>query len=259
MNSAGKALSIMVALALFTIFLPSWTADQSAKMQITFQGTASAATQVNNAEEPFAKKTEVVSDPLEPLNRFFFKFNDKLYFWFLKPLATVYSWYFPTGVRTSIRNAFNNIAMPIRVVNNTLQGKFRGAGDELVRFTVNSSLGCGGLFDVAYTHFNMTERDEDLGQTLGVWGMKHIFYINWPFLGSSSLRDTIGTAGDTFLNPLFWLAPDFGSSAGIKAGNILNSTSLRIGEYEDFKKSALDPYISMRDAYIQYRAEELQH
>jgi len=87
--------------------------------------------------------------------------------------------------------------------------------------------------------------------------MPEVFYITWPFLGPSTLRDTLGLGGDTFENPLHYYAPIYASVA-IKGGEKLNEMSLRIGEYEDFKKSAVDPYISMRDAYIQHRAEQVR-
>jgi phospholipid-binding lipoprotein MlaA len=221
-------------------------------------GVALAAQETPNAEEPFAKEHVAVADPLEGLNRAFFKFNDKLYFWALKPVSTVYGTIIPEGVRVAIRNAFHNVAMPIRAVNCALQGKGEAFGTELGRFVINSTLGIGGLFDFAGREFNLQPHDEDTGQTFGVWGMKPVMYINWPFLGPSSLRDSLGQVGDYFLNPIYYLSPNWYVSAGIKTGKIVNNTSLILGEYEDFKKSALDPYVSMRDAYIQYREEEVR-
>lgn len=199
-----------------------------------------------------------VADPLENLNRGFFKFNDKFYFWFMKPVARVYGCVIPEGVRISIRNAFTNIHFPMRFVNSALQGKFNRAGTELARFTINSTMGVGGLFDVADTHFNIKHHNEDTGQTLGVWGMGEGIYIVWPILGPSNIRDTFGTVGDAFLNPIHYIADDVLVSGGISAGRELNNTSLRIGEYEDFKAAALDPYIAMREAYTQNRRKHIR-
>jgi phospholipid-binding lipoprotein MlaA len=221
------------------------------------EGIAMAA-QTGDHEEPFQEEQETVADPLESLNRASFKFNDKLYFWVLKPGATVYIGIVPEGLRIGIRNAYRNIQMPMRVVNSGLQGKFDAAGKEIVRFVINSTLGIGGLVDVASKDFDLKMHEEDFGQTLGFYGMRPMIYINWPILGPSSLRDSIGLAGDTVLNPIYWLSPDYYVSGGVKAGTTQNSVSLHLGEYEDFKQSALDPYVSMRDAYIQNRAKAIR-
>ncbi|KPK76084.1 MAG: hypothetical protein AMJ79_08420, partial [Phycisphaerae bacterium SM23_30] len=143
-----------------------------------------------------------ISDPLEPINRIFFHFNDKLYFWFLKPVASGYKAVVPRPARKGVKNFFSNLAFPIRFVNCILQAKFDGAGYEVGRFLTNSILGLGGFFDVAEKQFNMKAYDEDLGQTLGAYGLGNGFYINWPVLGPSTFRDTIGDVGDYFLDPV---------------------------------------------------------
>ncbi len=140
-----------------------------------------------------------VADPLEPLNRFFFHFNDKLYFWILKPTATGYAFIFPRGFRISVRNVFANLLAPARVVNCILQGKVPESGVELGRFAINSTLGILGLFDVAKDTYNLEASEEDLGQTLGFYGAGPGFYINWPILGPSNVRDSIGRFGDSTL------------------------------------------------------------
>jgi len=208
--------------------------------------------------EPFEDRRVLVPDPLESWNRAVFSFNDKFYFWFAKPVAQVYGAVLPEGLRICVRNSFDNLGMPVRFVNNVLQGKLQPAGVEIGRFVINSSIGFGGFFEIAARDFNLQPYDEDSGQTLGFYGMPGVFYINWPFLGPSTFRDSLGLAGDYFLNPLHYLSPDIYSSAGLRAGKEFNKISLRIGQYEDFKKSAVDPYVSMRDAYIQHRAEEIR-
>ena len=206
--------------------------------------------------EPIESSGETVPDPLEPLNRAFFEFNDKLYFWVLKPVATGYKTVVPEEARVCVRNFFNNLAFPVRFVNNLLQGKFFGALEETCGFLVNSTLGLGGFADIA-TAVDIKRHDEDLGQTLAVHGAGPAFYINWPFLGPSTLRDTIGTAGDMFLDPLtylgnYWYAP------GFRGLNVVNETSLKIGDYESLKKAALDPYVALRDAYYQNRLSKIK-
>ncbi len=199
-----------------------------------------------------------VADPLEPINRFFFHFNDKLYYWILKPTATGYKFILPKGFRISVRNVFANLLAPKRVVNCILQGKVPESGVELGRFAINSTLGILGLFDVAKESFNMEASEEDLGQSLGFYGAGPGIYINWPFLGPSNVRDTIGRVGDAFLDPLNYLVDDFWVRAGIWTGEKVNYTSLTLGDYELFKETALDPYAAVRDAYQQFRQGRIE-
>lgn len=212
-------------------------------------------------EEPFPDWEEPaapsVADPLEPLNRALFVVNDKAYFWVMKPVARGYRAAVPEGVRLSIRNFFSNLATPIRLVNNLLQGKVRRSGIELLRFTINSTIGMAGFFDPAKNDFHLEKRDEDLGQTFGRYGLGHGVFIVLPLLGPSSLRDAAGLFGDAFLDPVHYLG-DANAVLGVKAFKAENEISLRIGEYEDLKKGAIDPYAALRDAYIQYRAKRVR-
>ncbi len=195
-----------------------------------------------------------ISDPLEPINRLFFHFNDKLYFWALKPVSRVYGAVVPKPCRISIRNFFHNLFAPIRIVNNVLQGKFTNAGVEFNRFLLNTTVGVAGLGDPAKNKFGLDIKDEDLGQTLGYYGIGNGIYFCWPILGPSTARDTLGLAGDSFLNPLTYLGQsDPDAQIAAYAVKYVNNTSLVIGDYESFKESSFDPYISLRDAYIQHR------
>jgi phospholipid-binding lipoprotein MlaA len=211
------------------------------------------------AEERFPEEapSPSIADPIEPVNRALFVFNDKAYFWVMKPVAQGYRAVVPEGVRLSVRNFFSNIAMPIRFVNNLLQGKIRNSGVELLRFAINTTAGIGGLFDPAKNDFHLSPREEDLGQTLGKYHLGHGLYIVLPLLGPSSLRDAIGLAGDAFLDPVYYV----GNTEVIVGAKVLkteNEVSLRIGEYEDLKNSAIDPYVAVRDAYSQYRAKKVK-
>lgn len=193
-----------------------------------------------------------ISDPLEPLNRAFFHFNDKLYFWVLKPVAKGYKAVTPEKVRVGVRNFFYNLGFPVRFVNCLLQAKVDAAANEFARFVTNSTVGLFGLIDVATHKLELKKNDEDLGQTLGVYGMGASFYINWPVLGPSSLRDSLGGAGDAFLDPLNTIDRTKYRALG-QAYKTVNETSLSIGMYEDLKKAAIDPYVALRDAYSQHR------
>ncbi|MEE9418803.1 MAG: VacJ family lipoprotein [Desulfatiglandaceae bacterium] len=204
------------------------------------------------------EEEELIPDPLEPMNRVFFQFNDKLYFWILKPVSTVYEKVFPELARVCIRNFFSNLYMPIRAVNCLLQGKFEGFGKELVRFMVNSTAGFMGFQDVAKHALHWDKQEEDFGQTLAFYGIGPGFYINLPVLGPSTLRDTVGWVGDQFVNPLDILGESWPVNLSIRASDLVNNTSLRLGEYESFKKAALDPYVALREAFWQYRKNQIE-
>jgi len=214
-----------------------------------------AAAKEDEADETDGEVT--IADPIEPLNRAMFQFNDKFYFWALKPAARGYNAVVPEPVRVSVRNFFLNVKMPIRFVNSLFQGKFKGAGTELARFGINTIMGLAGFFDVAKSEFDLSPYDEDLGQSLGFYGMGELMYIVWPILGPSTVRDTIGLAGDSFLNPASYINP-FEVGLGVRGYEQLNKTSLDLGTYEDLKEASIEPYIGVRDAFIQYRKKQIK-
>lgn len=212
-------------------------------------------------EPAFGEERDIglVSDPLEPVNRAFFHFNDKLYFWVVKPASQGYSYLLAEDVRMCVRSFFKNLLAPVRIVNNLLQGKVTDSGIETARFVVNSTLGIAGLADPAKNEFGLSPKDEDLGQTLGVYGVGEGIYFCWPFFGPSNVRDTVGFAGDFFLSPVSYLAmSDGGAGVAVQAGREVNNTSLTLGDYEDFKEASIDPYVALRDAYRQYRQKKIR-
>lgn len=215
---------------------------------------------VAEPESSEAEKEEekvTIADPLYPWNKAMYHFNDKLYFWVLKPASKGYSAVIPEDMRIAVSNFFENVMTPIRFVSDILQLKIKRAGNELVRFAYNSTAGVCGLADAAKVDLNVPRVDEDLGQAFGHYGIGHGFYIVWPFLGPSSLRDSVGKFGDGFLNPVNYISP-IETSIGITAYDEVNTTSLHIGDYEDLKKAAVDPYVSIRDAYLQYRKKKVE-
>ncbi len=198
-----------------------------------------------------------IADPLEPFNRAMYHFNDKLYFWVLKPVAQGYQKVVPEAARVGVSNFFANLAFPIRFVNCLLQANFEGAAAELGRFTVNTLWGIGGLLDPASSKdINFSKQDEDFGQTLGAYGLGQGFFINWPLVGPSSPRDTVGLVADGFLTPSNYLSPWY-AGAGTWTYDRVNDTSLKIGDYESLKEAAIDPYVAIRDAYVQYRLKKV--
>jgi len=212
---------------------------------------------LNEFESEFEEKAVAVADPLSFWNRAMFHFNDKLYFWFLKPVAKGYRVVIPGVVRTGVRNFFSNIFTPIRLTSCILQGKVKAGGTELTRFVVNSTVGVLGFGDPARKYLNLDISDEDLGQTLGAYGIGNGFYLVWPVLGPSTLRDSVGMVGDRFLNPVTYVKP-VEASLAIWSFDKINETSLHIGDYESIKEAAIEPYEAFRDAYIQYRKNKVK-
>jgi phospholipid-binding lipoprotein MlaA len=207
------------------------------------------------------EEVPVIADPLAPINKAMYHVNDKLYFWLLKPVTQVYSHTVPEPFRVVFSNAFDNLWAPSRIVNNLLQLRFKAAGNEFIRFIFNSIAGIGGLGDVATPALGIKKQEADFGQTLGHYGAGHCFYLVLPLFGPSSLRDGVGLAADRFMYPLSYISSSnltFGEAAGIFAGEKVNDASFHIGEYESFKESAIDPYVAMRDAFVQYRQKKVE-
>jgi phospholipid-binding lipoprotein MlaA len=202
-----------------------------------------------------------VFDPLERINRGIFWFNDKMYFYVLKPVARGFR-YVPEPWRVSLKNFFNNLRAPVTIINATLQGKFSDAGYELTRFATNTTLGIGGLFDPSKEHFGITPRDEDTGQTLGRYGVGPGPYLVLPFLGPSNLRDAIGLFADSRMDLTYHIwgkDKDNYDYLGAIAIRTINTLSLDKDTYEGIKRDALDPYLFVRDAFAQYRQNRIEN
>ncbi|MBW1829446.1 MAG: VacJ family lipoprotein [Deltaproteobacteria bacterium] len=198
-----------------------------------------------------------VFDPLRGYNRFMTGFNDKLYFWLLKPAAKGIAFVIPEPGRLAISRCFRNIMFPVRLVNNLLQFKIKRAGIESARFGVNTTIGVLGFGDPAKSWFDLDAYEEDFGQTLGAYGVGSGFHLVLPLLGPSNARDTIGLVPDYFLNPLSYIG-NYKIESGIKVVDKTNYTSLHIGEYESIKRDAIDFYPFMRNAYEQNRKMKIQ-
>ncbi len=202
-----------------------------------------------------------VKDPIRKYNRAIFGFNDKLYFYFMKPMYKGYNKVVPEKARIGVRHFFSNIRTPIRFFNCLFQGKFKGAGTELLRLTINTTIGVGGFSDPAKKFFHLKKQDEDFGQTLGKHGMGSNYFIEWPVLGASNARDTIGFVGDVALDPLtllaFFVSPF--ASTGARGYHTFNEVSIDKGEtYENIVEPAIDPYIALQDAYTQNRIKKIK-
>jgi phospholipid-binding lipoprotein MlaA len=212
----------------------------------------------DNVKEGTEEETTTIADPLEPFNRAMFLFNDRFYFWVLKPVAQGYSKVVPEGARVGVNNFFSNLRFPIRFVSCLLQADFKGAATEAGRFGINTTVGIIGFMDPASTRkFNLQKQDTDLGLTLAFYGVGYGFYIDWPVLGPSSPRDSAGMIGDYLLDPVSYISPWY-ASWGVRGYETVNDISLRIGDYESLKQAAIDPYLALRDAYVQYRQKKIK-
>ncbi|APG29113.1 hypothetical protein A7E78_11395 [Syntrophotalea acetylenivorans] len=198
-----------------------------------------------------------INDPIEPFNRGMFWFNDKLYFYLLKPIARGYR-VVPEPARQSVANFFSNLGTPVRFVSSVLQLKFTDAGTELGRLVVNSTVGIAGLFDPAKKYLGWRKKDEDLGQTFGNYGVGSGFYIVWPLLGPSSVRDTVGMVGDYFLDPLHYAGMKPMERVALKGLEMETKLSLDKDTYEGIKRQALDPYLYIRTTYAQHREGKIK-
>ncbi|HSE86314.1 MAG TPA: VacJ family lipoprotein [Candidatus Binatia bacterium] len=197
-------------------------------------------------------------DPWEPFNEKMFWFNREVLDRFvLKPVATAWDFVLPTPLQKGIHNVFDNLAVVRRVVNNALQMKFAGAAKEAARFTINSTIGVVGFFDVAKEGFGIEQSDQDMGLTFGVWGIGPGPFLILPFLPPLTVRDGIGFAVDTAMTPYIYFVPWYGT-LGMTATNMVNERSLNLDRFERVAESTVDLYGAVRNAYLQRRAAAIR-
>jgi phospholipid-binding lipoprotein MlaA len=154
-----------------------------------------------------------------------------------------------------IANGFDNIRFVPRFVNSMLQAKWNGAGREMGRFLINSTLGIGGLFDIAKQEFGFEKSREDFGQTLGVWGAKPGPFLILPLLPPLTVRDAVGFVVDGAMNPLNYVLPFFWDRLGMAAGDAINDRSLNLELYQGFEETVIDMYSAVRHGYLQRREQ----
>lgn len=207
-------------------------------------------------EDEFINEAPAIADPLEPLNRGIFWINDRLYFYLLKPLARGLRT-LPRPIRQGIDNFFINLEAPIRAGNALLQLKFKACGQEIMRFVINTTIGIGGLFDVAKKGGIPLHR-EDFGQTLGHYGLGPGIYLVLPILGPSTLRDAAGETLDTFLDPLYLRTDTNRDLLAVKSIKTINELSIDEDTYEQVKRNAIDPYNFIKNTYIQHRSKLIE-
>ncbi len=213
---------------------------------------------------------------MEPVNTSIFEFNRQVDRFVLKPVAKGYNFIMPDLVQVGISNIFYNLRFAPRFLNNVFQGKVKGAGIEVGRFLVNSTVGVAGFFDVA-KHVDLVTPEEDLGQTLGFYGVKPGPYLVLPFLQPFTVRDFIGYVGDIFLNPINWLVVPIIEVDGVpsviahqnrtttsiiqisaRVGEIINERSRNLETYQGVEEATLDLYTAVRNGYLQKRAQAIR-
>jgi phospholipid-binding lipoprotein MlaA len=195
------------------------------------------------------------SDPWEPVNRAIFSFNDTVDRFTLKPAAKVYDRFIPEPVSDSIGNVFSNLGEPRNLVNDTLQGKYRDAGIDIARFLLNTTVGVVGVFDVA-TRMGLQRNDEDLGQTLGSWGVPSGPYVVLPLLGPSTVRDGSSRVPESFIGYSYNDQIDHVPTRNTAIGTDLLDTRAALLSREQMIRG--DRYAFIRDAFLQNREYQVK-
>ena len=229
--------------------------------------------------DPFARADEGAGeeyDPWEPMNTKIFEFNRQVDRFVLKPVAKGYNFVMPDLVQVGISNIFSNLRFAPRFLNNVFQGKLKGAGIELGRFLINSTVGLAGFFDLA-KKVDLVTSEEDLGQTLGFYGVKPGPYLVLPMFPPFTVRDFVGYVGDVFLDPINWLVVPIIEvnnvpsviahknrmtssliQTGSRVGEIVNERSRNLEKYQGVEEATLDLYTAVRNAYLQTRVRAIR-
>lgn len=232
-------------------------------LALVLLATGGCATAPDPSDQDAYAEYRERNDPLEPLNRVVFGFNQAFDAMLLKPLAEFYMLLTPPPIQDGIHNALTNLQAPVVFINDLLQGESSRAGTTASRFAINSTLGVGGLGDPA-TGLGFPYHDEDFGQTLGVWGLGEGPYLVLPVAGPSNVRDATGIAVDSLVfNPFTWWARynDAVNAAwwGVAGMRAIDARAQYYNELNEIEKSSLDFYAAMRSLYRQRRQAEIRN
>ena len=219
-----------------------------------------------NEKKDLKNKTGEVNDCFETFNRGVFALNQGLDKIFFKPVAKGYR-YLPKPIRSGTSNALSNLSNVVTIPNNVLQGQFKEAGINSLRFTINSTLGIAGIFDVA-SYYGLNKLDkEDYGQTLGTWGVKEGCYFVLPVLGPTTVRDTLGSfvnlsGGDAWYNVTIGNNTQHFENSDYYYSKLTAGVDFRAKNLEAFnslEKNSLDLYASVRSLYLQDRSRKIRN
>ncbi len=210
----------------------------------------------DSLEDPFAsnhRETSPLEDPYEGYNRFMYSLNDSIYEYFMEPLARGFRYAIPEEGRIVIRNIFDNALAPVKLVSSLVQGDMDKSGRVLGRFLINTTVGLGGMLDVAGQEYHIENVNEDFDQALGYYDVPTGPYIILPFFGPSTSRGVAGRVVDMVLNPLFIFDAGFITSASLTVTEKTNEVSFIIEDIKALDEGAIDEYESVRDFFHQYR------
>ncbi len=199
------------------------------------------------------------NDPLEPTNRVFYAINNGLDTVILKPVAQAYRYAVPQPVRTGIHNVLVNLGTPVTLGNDILEAKPRRAGDTLMRFLINTTVGVVGVFDVA-DKWGYPAHDSDFGITMALWGMPSGPFLFLPILGPSNPRDATGFGVDLAMDPYTWVGKGTAVTAIKWSKTVISAIDARervLDALVEIKKTALDPYATFRSLYRQHRESQI--
>ena len=256
---------MMVFFSIVCVCTPAFAEDLEPGVYLAQQSQEKATEAAKEAEEDedyenddeyddeYEDDVVQINDPLYRLNHEFFLFNDAMYVAIIRPAAKGYNAVIPEEIRISVKNFFYNLRFPIRFVNCLLQAKGTKAMEEFATFFLNSTVGFAGIQTPASYYDSLPPSPEDLGQTLAVWGADNGFFIMYPILGPSSLRDSARFIDSFFLDPISWLDLDWEVKYAILAYDKFNELSFQIDDLDALKEAVLDPYVAVRDAYIEHR------
>jgi len=231
--------------------------DSSMKLELKMPSSTSIITSdsFDDLEDPFASKSASpeMPDPFEDYNRFMFDFNEGFYDNIMEPIVREYRDIVNEDIRMGISNIFANAMAPLKLVSSLLQGDVEKTGRVVGRTIINTTLGLGGMFDVASSAFDIDDVNEDLDQVLGSYGVPTGPYVVLPLFGPSSVRNIFGRAGGMFLSPTFHFAPGVEVGGSLTVTEQINDTSFIVDDIEQLEESTIDKYESVRDFYGQYR------
>ena len=222
-----------------------------------------AATMLGACATTPAASTGDVYDPLEPMNRQVFAFNEAADKAVIGPVASAYETVTPKFARTGISNFLSNLRSPVVFVNDVLQGEGERATQTAFRFAINTTFGIGGFLDPAEHELGVPGHREDFGQTLGVWGVSEGPYLVLPLLGPTNLRDTIGRGADVAFDPLTWTEFDDRDLDNeiTTTRSVLGALQGRVAVDEQLEtlREQPEPYVALRRAYSSQRQAEIRN
>jgi phospholipid-binding lipoprotein MlaA len=223
-------------------------------------GLAACATRPPASDPAAVEEFKENNDPLEPLNRVSFRINDTLDTYILAPVARAYVYALPGAVRQPVHNLLQNMTTPVLFINDVAQTRPKHAGTTFMRFVINTTVGVGGLFDVA-AGWGYPAHGNDFGRTLALWGVPEGPFLFLPLLGPSDPRDATGYGVDVAFDPLTWMPTGYGLHTLNYARTGLSVVDARAGvldQVDSIKKTALDPYATFRSLFRQNRENTIQ-